>query len=493
MGNPLGFHFIPTHRHQFYLDAFTNVQPNVSLILDAGRGDYEEVRRRAPNSKIIMRSYEWSDGGMDVLNRAQSDPIGTGNWMADKWIGRFREWGNLIDPGITYFTGVNEYTVIPGVSIPPLVLCEGAFARRLATAGLKACIGNEGVGHPSMTNSAGKVDWSLYASWEKIIQETGSILGLHEYWLAQDGPRMNVKPEDEARGLFWYAWRFMQCPFDVPVAITEWGVDQKVNAPGGTPSHGWQGLLSPNQYAAQLQEYILKALKDKRFVGATIFTHDYASDEWATYDTSRGLNEIVAMARTLPQVAWYVPGTYVPTPIPPTPIPPNPNPPVTGKVVHPLPGFQEITGRFYQPTGNPEIPYHNGTDMSAQAGLPIKCVADGVVLWVDKDPGYGLYVRVWHAQYGIHSHYSHMSAQAVQRGQAVKAGDVLGYVGSTGNSTGPHLHFECRMGDANSYNPISPMPTGRCDPETWMAFHGVSLSTGATGGSSEVFLPLVMA
>jgi hypothetical protein len=482
---------MPTHRHTQYLEAFARVQPQVALLLDGSQNDYMEIRRRSPDTRIIMRSYDWSDGGLQVLRRAQHDPVATGRWMADNWIGRVKQWGQIIDANLTYFTGVNEYSVIPGVPIPPFVICEAEFAKRLADNGLRACIGNEGVGHPAEVNAQGKVDWSQYTAWEKVIQETGSILGVHEYWRAHAGPRMNVKPEDEARNRFWYAWRFMQCPFDVPIAVTEWGVDEKVDAPMGTPSHGWQGILSADAYAAQLREYCVKAVTDKRFLGATIFTHDYADREWATYDTDRGLNEICNVAAGLPPVAWYTPGT---APEPPTP---TPQPPQGGALVHPLPaGSYSVTQRFYQ---NPEdyaqfgLPGHNGTDFGAAGGTPVAALADGVVAWADVDPAYGNYVRVYHDAFQANSFYAHLSAIDVRQGDQVEAGQRIGAVGSTGNSTGPHLHLEIR--DTNhdgSYSSLSPMPKGRVDPETWCALHGLSLSTGGGGQASpSVFMPLV--
>lgn len=489
MGSPIGFHYAPNHRHEYYLQAFTDAQPNVILILDGSRDDYNEVRRRSPNSKIIMRSYDWSDGGMSVLHRAQTDPVGTGNWMADQWINRVREWGNTIDRNITYFTGVNEYTVIPGVPIPPLVTCENAFALRLATQGLKGCIGNEGVGHPSMINSQGMVDWSLYTIWEQTLQKTGGILGLHSYWLAQYGPRMNVKPEDEARNRFWYAWRFMQCPFDVPIVISEHGVDQKIDAPMGTPSQGWQGLLSPQEYTAQLYEYCVKAVTDKRFVGTTIFTHDYNSTEWATYDTARGLSEIVAMARNLPSIGWYVPG-YNPTPIPPEPVPPQP--PIHGKIVHPLPaGTFTITQRFNETDTNPKG--HEGMDFGCAEGTPVYSIAAGKVMYVGVDKDYGNYVRVWHPQLKMHSFYAHLAGYGVEIGRILRAGDLIAASGNSGNSTGPHLHLETRLGTETVYSTVTHKANGRVDPETMCAFYGLSLSTGQiVGVADDVFLPLIL-
>lgn len=492
--NALSFHYMPNHRHTQYLQAFSDLQPNIALIMDGSQNDYMEVRKRVPGCKILMRSYDWSDGGLSVHQRVQSDPIGTGRWMANNWINRAREWGGIMDPALTYFTGVNEYSVIPGVPIPPFVTCEAEFARTLAGAGLRACIGDEGVGHPSGVRD-GWVDWSQYGEWESVIRQTQSILGVHEYWLAANGPRMNVKPEDAAAGKYWYAWRFMQCPFDVPIAITEWGVDQKVDAPSGTPSHGWQGLLEPNAYADQLREYIQLAVGDQRFVGATIFCHDYASDEWATYDTERGLNEIVNAARSFPPVGWYVPGGATPEPGP-EPLPPDPGTPTPGAITHPLPaGSYRITQHFNQAREAYASGRHNGTDFGAAQGTPVLSMAAGVVAWADYDKDYGNYVRVWHVALGVHSFYAHLAQRGVNAGDNVAAGQLIGAVGSTGYSTGPHLHLEIRIADASGeYSETAPMSNGRCDPETWSGLLGLSLVTGISGApAATVYMPLISA
>lgn len=490
-GSPLSFHFTPNHRYERYLDAFSKVVPLTSLILDPSRDDYLNIKNRVGTGRIILRNYEWSDGGLSVLHRAAADPEGTGRWMAQKWIQLVNEWGGVIDKEHTFFTGVNEYTVIPGMPIAPFVVCESVFARTLASAGLKPCIGNEGVGHPANLNSEGMVDWSPYAEWEKVLQETGGILGVHEYWRGEIGPYMNVKPVDAARNRYWYAWRFFQCPFDVPIAVTEWGIDQKVDAPMGTPSQGWVGVVDAQTYANQLAEYCRKAVTDKRFVGAMIFTHDYAATEWWSYDTDRGLPIIIDAGNNVPKIDWYVPGT---SPTPPMPIPPQP-PVVDVAVVLPIAaGSFRITGRFHAAVSD----RHEGIDLGAATGTSVVSIADGVVAYVGNhetenpppvNGGYGLYIRVWHPKLMMHTFYAHLSKQDVVAGMEVKAGQHIGLSGNTGNSTGPHLHFETRLaGDSTGkYNEYTPLTNGRSDPESILARYNVSFS----GGGSKSFLPVI--
>ena len=90
---------------------------------------------------------------------------------------------------------------------------------------------------------------------------------------------------------------------------------------------------------------------------------------------------------------------------------------------------------------------HAGVDLAAPAGSPIRATQDGVVDAAGWRGGYGLAVQLDHGK-GVASRYAHMSRVAVYPGQAVKRGDVIGYVGSTGLSTGPHLHYEIRVNGA---------------------------------------------
>lgn len=86
---------------------------------------------------------------------------------------------------------------------------------------------------------------------------------------------------------------------------------------------------------------------------------------------------------------------------------------------------------------------HQGVDFAAPRGTPIKAAGDGVIERADRYGGYGNYVRIRHGQ-GYKTAYAHMSgfAKGVRAGVRVEQGDTIGYVGSTGASTGPHLHYE---------------------------------------------------
>lgn len=121
----------------------------------------------------------------------------------------------------------------------------------------------------------------------------------------------------------------------------------------------------------------------------------------------------------------------------------------------PLPGHYYLTSKFgwrtHPITGRPNE--HTGTDISAPNGTSIEAVKGGVVTISEMGSSYGNYVVLNHGD-GTSSLYAHMSARAVSVGQVVKQGAVLGYVGSTGSSTGNHLHLEIRV-NGSRIDPIS--------------------------------------
>ena len=95
--------------------------------------------------------------------------------------------------------------------------------------------------------------------------------------------------------------------------------------------------------------------------------------------------------------------------------------------------------------------FHQGIDIAADMGTPIVATADGIVTAAGWNGGYGNMVDVDHGG-GIVTRYGHASALAVTVGQKVRRGEVIAYVGSTGRSTGPHVHYEVRV-DGQPVNP----------------------------------------
>ena len=118
----------------------------------------------------------------------------------------------------------------------------------------------------------------------------------------------------------------------------------------------------------------------------------------------------------------------------------------SGSYAWPCPSCYTITSnygyRYLELYGYTRL--HAGVDIGAQYGASVTAAASGSVTVATYSSSYGNYVMIYHAD-GSSTVYAHMSSLAVSAGQYVNQGDVIGYVGSTGNSTGPHLHFEVRI------------------------------------------------
>ncbi len=116
----------------------------------------------------------------------------------------------------------------------------------------------------------------------------------------------------------------------------------------------------------------------------------------------------------------------------------------------PLKGVRGYVTNPFGPAENPwtsQLYLHRGVDIAYyRLGVPLVATANGKVVEVDYKPlGYGNYVLIKH-KYGFYSLYAHMNHASVKEGQAVSRGDVIGIMGSTGNSTGRHVHLEVRIG-----------------------------------------------
>lgn len=117
------------------------------------------------------------------------------------------------------------------------------------------------------------------------------------------------------------------------------------------------------------------------------------------------------------------------------------------------------------------VKLHSGIDYAAPTGTPIVAPADGIISAVETQNGYGKMVKINHGK-KLETLYGHMSAfkHKLQVGQLVKAGDLIGYVGSTGRTTGPHLHFEVRR-EGYAVDPASTaLPTQKLNKAELITF-----------------------
>jgi murein DD-endopeptidase MepM/ murein hydrolase activator NlpD len=125
--------------------------------------------------------------------------------------------------------------------------------------------------------------------------------------------------------------------------------------------------------------------------------------------------------------------------------------------VNPLPARQGMLSSAFGMRRHPLLGgwrSHEGVDLAAPAGTPVYATADGLVGASGRRGGYGLAITLEHGQ-GRETLYGHMSRLNVRRGQSVRRGNLIGWVGSTGLSTGPHLHYETRM----QGRAVNPMPS----------------------------------
>ena len=98
--------------------------------------------------------------------------------------------------------------------------------------------------------------------------------------------------------------------------------------------------------------------------------------------------------------------------------------------------------------------FHYGMDFTAKRGTPVYATGNGIVKRADnRSSGYGKHIRIDHG-FGYVSLYAHLTKYSVRRGQRVKRGDIIGYVGNTGRSAGPHLHYEI-LKDKKKINPLN--------------------------------------
>ncbi|MBV8516466.1 MAG: peptidoglycan DD-metalloendopeptidase family protein [Acidobacteria bacterium] len=107
-------------------------------------------------------------------------------------------------------------------------------------------------------------------------------------------------------------------------------------------------------------------------------------------------------------------------------------------------------GRSDPFTGEPG--QHNAVDISSAIGQAVRAPADGIVIKAEWANGYGNVIYISHG-YGYSTRYGHLSSFNAHPGQHVKRGDIIGFVGTTGRSTGPHLHYEVRVNN----NPVNPL------------------------------------
>jgi hypothetical protein len=438
----------------------------------------ELLKVAAPDAIFLLRDHPLSEQKENFV----SHPVETGLHHAEEWERKWDAGTINLPQQRCYHLGINEpdsnqhQRQIEGYTL--------AFVDRLDSAGLKAAGYSFSVGHPSTVNldPKGKPDWSWYKDSAQALIETGGIAAMHEYYMPGDF------------GMGYWTLRLQHCPYKLRFVIKESGIDSGVvhyrpikGENGIERGVGYKHYFPPEkwgEFLSQVDEYQAILGMDERVHSVQLFTYDTNSD-WDTFDV-RPLRALMEQYKWTPRktLAAMPYGVHLPvvqgqgpsviTPPPPAVEETQELSTVRKRLIWPMKGTvtQEWGERPEYYREKLGIPYHNGIDIAAPLGTAVVAVADGVVEYVGTDPGYGNYVRVFHVEHGFHSFCAHLSRVSVQIGTRVLQGQTIGECGSTGLSTGPHVHYETRLGrsDAHYVKGTFGHNHGRVDPRSvhWM-------------------------
>lgn len=436
----MGVHWIPVGVQE-HKDYIKRLKPSVIKVVNGNKQDLEYcLANLDTNGLLVVRDHARSEQ-QDFLAR---DPVACGKQHALEWKNDFSATGKYagIPKDRILVCALNE-PFVRGVEEEKKVLQYTiALLTDLKAYGLRCLCMNLSVGWVRDGGVANSPPvWDTFLPLEQVIRDGNHVLGLHEYWYNDPD---EAWAEINGIKFGWRAFRHLYCPMQVPIIIGECGLTKAVDyvrwINDGKPPKGWIGNKTPAQYAEQLWRYAQKC--SPNVIAVLPFTTGYASQDWAEDATDTAHNDIVAR-----KVTYQFPANF--------PIKPNaPSVPSNTKLFVFPKHTGLVTGFYGTVYKNLLGTYaHEGLDVSAVVGRPLYAPYDGVVAMVAEEPTtYGKYIRIYHKALGVHTFFAHLSDQRVATNQNVKQGDLIGYTGNTGNSTGPHLHFEIRFGYKDSFN-----------------------------------------
>ena len=266
-------------------------------------------------------------------------------------------------------------------------------------------------------------DKTVVEKWQKLLPcihalaAGGHYMGRHCYWRpGVEGPTGRY----HALGRLQWDLGVLNTP-KLNVLVNEMGIDGGIA--GNPPKQGWKVFLQPAEYAAQVAEAEAFLLGMPQVKAGFLFTSGF-NPPWETYDHNEAICNLILdkMGQALPQLQWPL---------------------------HPS-DILKTTQRF-----NP--PEHYGLDLSCYEGSPVYAAMDGIAYRGGQgNIGFGRYIRI--EGNGLYVYTAHLRDWLVKDGASVKAGQMIGASGNTGNSTGPHLHFEVRRGSRDQNAAIDPEP-----------------------------------
>lgn len=462
----MGFFWIPAGNRAADHDYLRRLNARAGKIVSLNRDRIgEALSYLHPEGTLFLRDHPQSEQQADFA----ANPAETGRRHASEWIAKLTGGGSLAGLPLNRIGVVllNEPSVHNAQEEQKLVAYTREALLTLQPTGIRAMVYNlsSGWARNSDTDTVKntKPIWTELRVLEDLINITGSWLGLHEYCRNDPDEGWYTAPNGERWG--WNMFRHWACPMTVKIIIGECGMSKRIN---GTPAPGqpvgWVGNVTPASYAEMLWRYERQCHPNVEAIMP--FTTNYEAD-WQDKDTLGAHEDILSRIRlhTWPAV-WPVPVTT------------TEEPPVTDDKLIIVPRYTgRITGYYgslYTNAAGAKYS-HEGLDVSMPEGTPIYAAADGVVAWADplqsEKSAYGIYVRNYHPQHGICIFGGHLSECYVKTGNSVKQGQLLGLSGNTGNSTGPHLHWEFRlMTPTGAYRTgVSPHGNARVDPLAWLA------------------------
>jgi hypothetical protein len=296
MQNKIGVYFVPTHDKNSDWDYIKQLNPSVIRIMDASNEKVKRLYNLLPNAIIYPRYWSISEDQA----RYKSDPIGLAKDHVKFWIDKIKEYESFgMDRNRFVTVSQNEPTIWSDVNRNQdynawLADMKNVYrynleynltlANDMGKHGIKSTLLGLSVGHPANLKDAEPPYWGWA---EPLVEPTlkyGHIWELHEYWSNQ-GPQQNWG---------WWAGRWTSVPFDVPIIIGECGIDKYVED-GSVSQHkrGWQAWVTPKEYAKQINSYAAHLELDERVFGTFVFLTDFASRDWASFDTNPARNEIL--------------------------------------------------------------------------------------------------------------------------------------------------------------------------------------------------------
>ncbi len=399
-------------------------RPTVVKLVDPSEAYYRQVRAAVgPDCLIVVRWYH------------DAQPLDEPAANALDWYRRHEWFINAIPASErVVYEGWNE---IGDAQAASYAIFERARLQLLHNIGRHGCVGNWSVGCPDFGA------WPLYAPALAVMNE-GDVVGLHEYW-SDHADIDNV----------WHVRRFTLPPVAAHlgnrrIVITECGRDVVENKGAA----GWQHTTNEAGFLDDLRRAGELYAACPNVIGATVYQTGSVDPKWSAFNVFHVWPRVVAEYDSAPTP--NIPESPDSSPQPQPSLPLSLVPPIRREdIARNADGTPRITQRWNPPT-------HYGIDYSCVVGTPIYASCDGIAYRGSQPSGFGLYIRVEDGN-GLYVYCAHLQAWAVADGALVQAGDLIGYSGNTGNSTGPHLHFEVRRAAPGAPRPTSVQ--GAIDPE----------------------------